>query len=82
MASSGTPPARAVDAERVAPHAERLEEGKPLDVVPVGVREQQGRTISGRLLHELMAETAETASGVENQEARRGRRLRQGVLPP
>ena len=58
-----------VDAEPVAARAERLEEGKALDVIPVGVRQQdvrrEGAAGAG---HQLVPQRTEAASGVEDGE--------------
>ena len=57
------------DAEAVARGAERLEEGQALNVVPVGVGEQDvGRDRAVPPDHELVAEGTQSAPGVEDHQ--------------
>jgi hypothetical protein len=60
---------RSVNGHRCSPRAEWLEEGQTLDVIPMGVRQQDvcaERTVP--LLHQLMTEWTEPAPGVENDQ--------------
>src|SRR5262249_36749032 len=48
----------------------RAEEGKPLDVVPMGVADEQvqGERLTGGLLQERLAELADTGARVEDED--------------
>ena len=60
----------AVDAERVAGSAQRLEEGQALDVIPVRVGQQDvGRDPGSGAGHQLVAQRAQPAAGVEDHQS-------------
>ncbi len=65
---------------------QRDEERKALDVIPVGVREQDARlagALAERAVHQADAEVARAGAAVEDDEAAAsGRTETQAVLPP